>query len=78
MFVMNCKPSTSCPAVSVIEKGDIMSKKLPLKHIALTVICSAVLAACGGGGSPDAKLVDNAISARKVINMIEALDSVEK
>ncbi|OSI20345.1 transferrin-binding protein-like solute binding protein [Neisseria dumasiana] len=55
-----------------------MSKKLPLKHIALTVICSAVLAACGGGGSPDAKLVDNAISARKVINMIEALDSVEK
>ncbi|MDO5069815.1 MAG: transferrin-binding protein-like solute binding protein [Neisseria zoodegmatis] len=56
-----------------------MSKRMPVKHIALTVICSAVLAACGGGGSsPETKLVDNAVAARKVIELIEALDTVEK
>ncbi|OSI10611.1 hypothetical protein BWD10_03900 [Neisseria zoodegmatis] len=51
---------------------------MPVKHIALTVLCSAVLAACGGGGSPETKLVDNAVAARKVIELIEALDTVEK
>lgn len=56
-----------------------MTKKTNAKHIALTVICSAILAACGGGGgSPDTKLVDNAVAARKVIDLIAALDSVEK
>ncbi|SNU79575.1 transferrin-binding protein-like solute binding protein [Neisseria zoodegmatis] len=55
-----------------------MSKRMPVKHIALTVLCSAVLAACGGGGSPETKLVDNAVAARKVIELIEALDTVEK
>lgn len=55
-----------------------MSKRMPVKHIALTVLCSAVLAACGGGGSPDTKLVDNAVAARKVIELIEALDTSEK
>lgn len=55
-----------------------MSKRMPVKNIALTVICSAVLAACGGGGSPETKLVDNAVAARKVIELIEALDTVEK
>lgn len=51
-----------------------MSKKTIAKHIALTVICSAVPAACGGSGSPSTDLVGNATAARNVINMIEALD----
>ncbi len=49
-----------------------------VKHIALTVICAAVLAACGGGGgggkSIDTNLV-NAQAARSVMNQIEALDA---
>ncbi|MDO4906171.1 transferrin-binding protein-like solute binding protein [Neisseria sp.] len=53
-----------------------MSKKTTVKHIALTIACAAVLAACGGGGggSTSADLVDNAVAARNVMNMIEALD----
>lgn len=53
-----------------------MSKKTTVKHIALTVACAAVLAACGGGGggSTSTDLVDNAVAARNVMNMIEALD----
>lgn len=53
-----------------------MSKKTTVKHIALTIACAAVLAACGGGGggSTSTDLVDNAVAARNVMNMIEALD----
>ncbi len=53
-----------------------MSKKTTVKHIALTIACAAVLAACGGGGggSTSTELVDNAVAARNVMNMIEALD----
>ncbi|WP_228068090.1 MULTISPECIES: transferrin-binding protein-like solute binding protein [unclassified Neisseria] len=52
-----------------------MSKKTTVKHLALAAVCAAVLAACGGGGSTSADLVDNAVAARNVMNMIEALDA---
>ncbi|MDO5639378.1 MAG: transferrin-binding protein-like solute binding protein [Neisseria sp.] len=56
------------------------ASKNSVKHIALTVICAAVLAACGGGGgsggnSLDTDLVGNATAARQVMNQIEALDA---
>lgn len=55
-----------------------MSKKMSTKHIALTVICAAMLAACGGGGGGDplnTQLVENARAARNVMNQIEQLDA---
>lgn len=56
-----------------------MSKKTTVKHIALTAICAAVLAACGGGGgaSTSTDLVNNATSARQVIDIVEGLPSAD-
>ncbi|WP_191963607.1 transferrin-binding protein-like solute binding protein [Neisseria zalophi] len=57
-------------------------KNMSAKNIVLTVICSAVLAACGGGSGGgsiglNSDLVNNAIASRKVINEIEALPTAE-
>ena len=55
-----------------------------IKHIALTAICAAVLAACGGGGSGGASnslntnVVENATAARSVMDDIEALPEAEE
>lgn len=61
-----------------------MSKKHQIKAIVLTALCAAVLTACGGGGggspstaSTSNALVDNAKSARAVIEQIEALPAAE-
>ncbi|WP_373741913.1 transferrin-binding protein-like solute binding protein [Neisseria sp.] len=59
-----------------------MSKKHQIKAIVLTALCAAVLTACGGGGSPSTAstsnaIIDNAKSARTVIEQIEALPSAE-
>ncbi|MDO1508775.1 MULTISPECIES: transferrin-binding protein-like solute binding protein [unclassified Neisseria] len=57
-----------------------MSKKMSAKHIALTVICAAMLAACGGGGGDplNTQLVENARAARNVMDQIEQLDAPEE
>ncbi|MCS4533103.1 transferrin-binding protein-like solute binding protein [Neisseria montereyensis] len=57
-------------------------KNMSAKNIVLTVICSAVLAACGGGGGGggigvSSDLVDNAIASKGVIDQIEALPAAE-
>lgn len=64
------------------QQRDIM-KNMSAKNIVLTVICSAVLAACGGGGSGggiglNSDLVNNAVASRSVIDQVEALPAVEE
>ncbi len=52
-----------------------MLRNTKIRNIMLTAISAAVLAACGGGGgsSPSSQMVDNAVSARSVMNRIEDL-----
>lgn len=56
-----------------------MLNNVKIKTIVFAAISAAVLSACGGGGgsSPSAELVNNASSARSVMDKIEALPAVE-
>lgn len=54
-----------------------MSYKTKLKTIAAAAISAAVLAACGGGSSPETELVNNAQSAHSISSRIEALPTAE-
>lgn len=56
-----------------------MLNNVKIKTIVFAAISAAVLSACGGGGgsSPSAQLVNNAQTARSVINQINALKSAE-
>lgn len=56
-----------------------MLNNVKIKTIVFAAISAVVLSACGGGGgsSPSAELVNNASSARSVMDKIEALPAVE-
>lgn len=56
-----------------------MLNNVKIKTIVFAAISAAVLSACGGGGgsSPSAQLVNNAQTARSVIDQINALKSAE-
>lgn len=57
-----------------------MLNNVKIKTIVFAAISAAVLSACGGGGgsSPSAQLVNNAQTARSVIDQINALKSTEE
>lgn len=57
-----------------------MLNNVKIKTIVFAAISAAVLSACGGGGgsSPSAQLVNNAQTARSVMDQINALKSTEE
>ncbi len=57
-----------------------MLKNIRIKTILFTAVSAALLSACGGGGgsSPSTELVNNATSARSVIDKAAALKPVEE